>query len=161
MFDPAEVVRALNKHGVEYLIIGGFAATLYGCPEQTFDIDILFADSAENRKRLVGALQEVKAEWDRPLTAKVLTRQPLFALNSAAGDIDIFRVVPGMNSFEEFKARLRIFELKGQHTPVLSLLDLIATKEAAADPNPRKQSALAYLKNLANETSSQGNAAAT
>ena len=30
MFNPAEIVRILNEERVDYLLIGGVAATLYG-----------------------------------------------------------------------------------------------------------------------------------
>ena len=49
MFDPRKIIEALNRHRVEYIVVGGFAATLYGCPEQTFDLDILYTDAAANR----------------------------------------------------------------------------------------------------------------
>ena len=40
MVDPGAIVQQLNRAGVEYVIIGGVAATLHGCPEQTLDLDI-------------------------------------------------------------------------------------------------------------------------
>ena len=43
MFDPREILGTLIRHQVEFVLIGGVAATLYGCPEQTFDLDILYA----------------------------------------------------------------------------------------------------------------------
>lgn len=148
MFNPAEIVRILNEENVDYVLIGGLAATLYGCPEQTFDLDILFEDSESNRLKLVKALHRVGAQWDEPITTALLSRQPLFALNSPLGDVDIFRAIPGLASFAAAKERARVFQLQGQHLHALSLADLIASKEAAADPNPRKQSALIYLKAL-------------
>ena len=36
----------------------------------------------------------------------------------------------------------------GEHVAILDLPTLISAKEAAADPNPRKRSALEYLKAL-------------
>ncbi len=81
MFDPRKIIEALNRHKVEYITIGGFAATLYGCPEQTYDLDILYADTPANRQRLLAALHEIGAHWDEPLSESVLQRQPVFALN--------------------------------------------------------------------------------
>ena len=37
MFDPRKIIQALNRHKVEYVTIGGFAATLYGCRLRTVD----------------------------------------------------------------------------------------------------------------------------
>jgi hypothetical protein len=35
VFDPRKIIEALNRHGVEYVAIGGFAATLYGCGKRS------------------------------------------------------------------------------------------------------------------------------
>ena len=89
MFSPREIPETLNRHQVQYLVIGGFAATMHGCPEQTFDLDILYAGTPANRQHLLAALQSINAQWDEPLTDLVLQRQPVFALNTKFGDLDI------------------------------------------------------------------------
>jgi hypothetical protein len=148
VFDPRKIIHALNHHGVEYVAIGGFAATLYGCPEQTFDLDILYADTATNRARLLSALADLEARWDEPLTEAVLQRQPMFALNTAFGDLDILSDVLGVGTYEQAASRVEYMNMGGEAVPILNLTALIAAKEAAADPNPRKRSALEYLKAL-------------
>ena len=146
MVDPALIIRALNRARVDYLVIGGVAATLHGCPEQTYDLDILYAATPENRSRLLTALREIEAEWDRPLTDDLLQRQSVFALNTKHGDLDIFTSVPGIENFSAAASTANICNLAGQEVKMLDLQTLILSKEAAADPNPRKQAALAYLK---------------
>lgn len=148
MVDPARIVEELNRAGVEYVVIGGVAATLHGCPEQTYDLDILYADNPENRARLLKALAAIKAEWEMPLTEEVLRRQSVFALNTMYGDLDIFSSVLGLPEYEGAIDSARELEIEGAPVKVLSLAALIAAKEAAADPNPRKQAALAFLKEL-------------
>lgn len=146
MFDPQKIIGALNRHRVEYITIGGFAATLYGCPEQTFDLDILYADTPANRQRLLAALAEIEARWDVPLSDSVLQRQPVFALNTKFGDLDILCEVPGIGTYEQARTHSQSMSVGGESLPILDLPTLISTKEAAADPNPRKRSALEYLK---------------
>jgi hypothetical protein len=87
VFDPQKIIQILNQYEVEFLIIGGFAATLYGCPEQTYDLDILYSDTESNRHKLLASLDEIGAEWDCPLTNRILQQQPVFALNSKYGDL--------------------------------------------------------------------------
>jgi hypothetical protein len=60
----------------------------------------------------------------------------------------IFTSVPGIESFANAAASAMRMELNGVPVKALSLPALISSKEAAADPNPRKQSALAFLKAL-------------
>jgi hypothetical protein len=146
VFDPRKIIATLNRHKVEYITIGGFAATLYGCPEQTFDLDILYADTPANRQRLLAALTEINAQWDEPLSDAVLQRQPVFALNTKFGDLDILSEVLGVGAYEQAKSRIRSMTVGEEPIVILDLPSLIATKEAAADPNPRKRSALEYLK---------------
>lgn len=148
MFDPKKILATLARHRVQYVVIGGFAATLYGCPEQTFDLDILYADTPMNRKRLLAALRSIKARWDKPLTDKVLQQQPVFALITKHGDLDIFSVISGLGTFEEAKHHVQRMRVGDRSIPLLDLSALIVAKEAAADPNPRKQAALQYLKAL-------------
>ena len=151
MVDPSRIIEQLNHGGVDYVVIGGVAATLHGCPEQTYDLDILYAATPENRARLLTALQAIDAQWERPLTDAVLQRQPVFALNTKHGDLDIFTQVPGVESYAAAAQEANVFELDGVPAKVLNLSSLITAKEAAADPNPRKQSALAFLKALQKE----------
>jgi len=148
VFDPRKIIEALNRHKVEYITIGGFAATLYGCPEQTFDLDILYADTPANRQRLLAALTEINAQWDEPLSDAVLQRQPVFALNTKFGDLDILSEVLGVGAYEQAKPRIQSMTVGEEPIVILDLPTLISTKEAAADPNPRKRSALEYLKAL-------------
>lgn len=148
MFDPRKIIEALNRHKVEYVVIGGFAATLYGCPEQTFDLDIIYHDTPANRSQLLVALRDIDARWDEPLTDAVLQRQSVFALNTRWGDLDILGEAAGLSGFDEAQAHAQTMTVSGQPVPLLDLPTLIKTKEAAADPNPRKQAALQYLKVL-------------
>ena len=44
MFDPVRICEVLNEEGVEYIIIGGFAAVIHGSSLPTRDIDVLPKD---------------------------------------------------------------------------------------------------------------------
>ena len=146
MVDPALILRALNRAGVDYVVIGGVAATLHGCPEQTYDLDIIYEATSENRSKLLAALRDIEAEWDRPLSEDLLQHQSVFALNTKYGDLDIFTSVPGIDNFSAAASTATICHFAGEQVKVLDLQTLIISKETAADPNPRKQAALAYLK---------------
>jgi len=66
MLDPSKIIASFNRHRVNYLIIGGFAATLHGCPEQTFDIDLIYEDSPENRSICFPRSQKFKQSGTFP-----------------------------------------------------------------------------------------------
>jgi class 3 adenylate cyclase len=54
--DLVAICRSLNKEGVRYLLIGGFAVILHGLVRTTKDIDLLIDPSEENTRRLKRAL---------------------------------------------------------------------------------------------------------
>jgi transcriptional regulator with XRE-family HTH domain len=60
-FDPIAAIRALERHRVRYVVIGGFAGRLWGSPSLTNDLDICYAREPENLVRLAAALRRLKA----------------------------------------------------------------------------------------------------
>lgn len=61
-FQPEEILRVLDHHGVEYVVIGGVAATLHGSILSTTDLDICPARDPKNLVRLAAALKEIDAK---------------------------------------------------------------------------------------------------
>jgi hypothetical protein len=56
------ILAALNRRGVEYLIIGAFAAIAQGAPiDATYDIDVTPKRTPENLGRLSDALLDLDA----------------------------------------------------------------------------------------------------
>ena len=56
-----ELFTCLDRHGVQYVLIGGLAAVLHGSPLPTLDADICPARTPENLVRLAAALREIDA----------------------------------------------------------------------------------------------------
>ena len=55
--DHQEFFRLLDKHHVEYLLIGGATVNLHGYARGTGDIDVLIGSSAVNKKKLIAAIE--------------------------------------------------------------------------------------------------------
>lgn len=53
-----EFLECLNRAGVEYLLVGGYAVNYYGYHRFTEDIDFWIADSEENFLRLLAAVRD-------------------------------------------------------------------------------------------------------
>jgi hypothetical protein len=51
-FDPVEICAVLSEEGVEFVVLGGFAAIIHGSPLPTEDIDVIPSRSAANLERL-------------------------------------------------------------------------------------------------------------
>jgi hypothetical protein len=54
-FDPPRIIEVLDRHEVEYVIVGGFATQLHGTERATYDIEVVPSTSADNEERLAGA----------------------------------------------------------------------------------------------------------
>ena len=56
--DFKEFVELLNKHNVEYLIVGGYAVGIYGYPRYTGDLDIWINATMGNARKVVKVLDD-------------------------------------------------------------------------------------------------------
>jgi len=56
--DFKELLESFNKHGVEYLIVGGYALAFHGAPRVTGDIDLFVHATGDNAKRILRALDD-------------------------------------------------------------------------------------------------------
>lgn len=54
--DFEDFLRLLEAHGVDYMIVGGYAVAYHGFPRFTKDIDVFFSASPDNVVRLQAAL---------------------------------------------------------------------------------------------------------
>lgn len=56
--DFRELLASLNRSGVEYLIVGGYAMAFHGAPRFTGDLDIFVRPTPENARRILDALDQ-------------------------------------------------------------------------------------------------------
>jgi len=161
--DVRRLVECLDRHQVEYLIVGGIGAQLYGAQRPTFDFDSLPATSKENLGRLAAAMRELRAylrvgglsdEESRALPTQVdaesLARMDISTWRTDAGDFDILTAIPtrdgGRAFYEELATRAESVEVGTVTVRVAALADIIASKEWADRAKDRE--ALAELRRL-------------
>jgi hypothetical protein len=134
-------VRALRDAEVEFVIIGGVAATFHGSASVTFDLDICYSREATNLSRLAKALAPFHPRlrgipdhlpfiWD----ASTLRNGSLFTLKTDLGDIDLLGEVTGLGGYAEVKAMAIDVEAYGGSVSTLNLRGLIQSKRAAGRP---------------------------
>jgi hypothetical protein len=58
-----EILRALRRHEVNFIVVGGISAVLQGAPLNTFDLDIVHSRESGNVQRLILALREMEAVY--------------------------------------------------------------------------------------------------
>jgi hypothetical protein len=140
-FDPLRVFRTLERHNVEFVLIGGLGARLHGSPTVTNDTDICYERSPENLVRLAAALRQLGAELrgvpeDVPfrLDAKTLAAGDHFTFTTKAGNLDCLGIPAGVGGFDELLRDATSFDLDGLDVNVASIDDLIRMKRAAGRP---------------------------
>lgn len=139
----AAVADCLNRHGVDYVLIGGGAALLHGAPvARTRDADIVPAKYGANLDRLAAALVEMDARlWVGPSEPDglemVFDRTSLGQIDcflnlvTRHGPLDVTYQPEGTDGYEDLSRSVVTVQLLGVAVPVASLEDVIRSKEAA------------------------------
>jgi hypothetical protein len=131
-------MRVLHKWKVEYVVIGGIAATFQGSTTITRDFDICYSRERANMERLASALRELNArlrgvDVDVPfqLDAASLRNGLNFTFKTKHGDFDCLGDPGGGFDYELLKRNADHMDVGGWKVMVASLDDLITMKRAA------------------------------
>jgi hypothetical protein len=133
----ASFFQSLDRHGVEYLLISGQAAILYGAATFSEDIDLWVNPSAENRDRLLAALRLCGARYYKltpPLTVEHLARGHGFHFIIPAEPapelfLDVMGAPPRVASFRASLVSARRIETEWGPLPTIGLKDLVELKK--------------------------------
>jgi hypothetical protein len=153
-FDLERILTTLDRHGVEYVMVGGLGARAHGATRPTEDVDFVPRSTGENLQRLADALRELGArlrvagmsdEEARQLPI-VVDGPTLAAFGSTtwatdAGSIDVLHDLPtatGRRSYDELSSRSTTTRLDGIVIRVAALDDIVASKQHADRPKDRE-----------------------
>jgi len=156
---PEAIFQNLAEHGVEYVLVGGLAATAHGASLVTLDTDICFRQTPENCERLARSLEPLEAEIFParpvliPITGELLRTHRIVHLRTRAGRLDLIAEVPGLGRYEEIFPGATIIPLGGLQIPILSLDQLIQAKSVLGQPKDREHlDQLLAIRKLRSET---------
>ena len=142
-----DLFSALDRHRVDYLLIGGLAVSLHGVERATMDVDITVAMTQENLAHLIETAQELKLTPVLPVPLESLNDLPLlrqwhaernleaFALRTpdlAGVTLDVLLFPPV--EFSGMTQRATVFNVADTPIRVVAIDDLIALKQAVGRP---------------------------
>jgi hypothetical protein len=145
-FQPERIVDTLQRHGVGFVLIGGFAAVIHGSPYVTTDLDVVPRRDPENLDRLSAALREMHARvWtiSEPEgipfdhDGRSIADAAVWNLVTDFGRLDLTFEPTGTAGYDDLARDARPLEILGTRVQVASLADVVRSKEAAGRDKDR------------------------
>jgi predicted nucleotidyltransferase len=154
--DFPRLLGVLAGEGVEFVVVGGAAATAHGSARLTQDLDIVYRRTPENLERLAralagkdpyprGAPAGLPFLWD----ARTLRLGCNFTLRTSLGFIDLLGEITLGGTYDDLFPHSIEIELFGVRCRCLGLVRLIEVKRAAG--RPKDFEAIAELEALLEE----------
>ena len=140
--DFSEFLRSLDSHGVEYLLVGGYAVGYHGYPRATGDMDIWVHRTPDNARRLVSAFKEFGFNVPELSENLFLERHQVIRMGVPPNRIEVLTDPSGVTFADCYAERIEV-PVKGMSVKVISLMHLKANKKAAG-----RHKDLADLENL-------------
>lgn len=125
-----QILSALIKHHVNFILIGGYAVIHYGYERTTGDMDIWLQLGNENRDKLIGALTDFGIEDEGLEQLKLLDfTSPIQTIHIGVPprSIDFLTLISNVK-FDEAITKVNYFQLENFEVPVIHCDDLILSK---------------------------------
>jgi hypothetical protein len=127
--DLVRVLAELSRHDVEYALIGGAAMALHGFPRMTKDIDLILPRDKANNRKLLKALEALRATLALDHLPDKKTLDAGFS-TSAEGDLGIdLLFVAAARTFDDYRAHVITRELDGVPVKILDLDGMLLSKQ--------------------------------
>jgi len=154
--DFKRLLSVLSGGKVDYILVGGMAATVHGASRLTQDLDVVYSRERANVERLIAAMAPYQPYlrgappglpflWD----AETVLRGLNFTLTTTLGDLDLLGEITGGGGYDDLLGQSSVIEVFGIACRCLDLPVLIQVKRAAG--RPRDFEALAELEALLEE----------
>lgn len=142
-----ELLRVLVEHGVDFVVIGGFAVAAHGYERATKDVDVVPSPEIGNLARLVAALASLEArpfelkefrlaELPVELDLDGLAKGGNWCVATRFGRLDVMqfvdRVLETADDYAALRGNALVVDIPGVGAvPYAGLDDLLLMKEAA------------------------------
>lgn len=138
--NAAAIFDTLSSHGIDFIVLGGFAVGAHGYIRGTKDVDVMPDPCPENLARLAGAIaelegrvrgiEEFEADELPPPDADGLALGGNWVLDTKHGRFDVMQLVAD-HEFADLAPGAVESEVFGRTVRFCGYEDLVAMKEAA------------------------------
>jgi len=139
--DFRALLDRLVSEGVEFILVGGVAATLHGSSRLTSDLDIVYRRTDENLARVIAAISPLEPylrgappglpfRFDQHTVKRGLN----FTLTTSCGPLDLLGEVTGGGTYDDLVTHSFEVTLFGLACRCIDLDTLIRIKRAAGRP---------------------------
>ncbi len=146
MPDTKTILQRLLENEVDFVVVGGLAATLYGASTVTYDIDVCLDFSQKNILKMIQSVRDlnprVRAQqgWislEHLSPERISTLGNLY-LQTDSGGLDLMGSLREIGPYESVVQRSIQLEVFGKPCRVLEIQALIEIKEGIGRPKDRQ-----------------------
>ena len=139
------VCKILNKHAVEYLLVGGTAVALHGFfrwslsasgqPAEKHDLDFWYNPTYNNYFNLLAAFEELGQDMQRYKEEQIPNpKKSFFRMEFDDFTMDFLPELIGLSKFSQSFTNKQTFTLNAVEVYFINMVDLIINKEATGRP---------------------------
>ena len=139
-FEPERLLEVLVDQGVDFVLVGGYAAALHGASRPTEDVDVTPSTTTDNLTKLTKALQRLNAKIRTdavpeglPFSTSAEAMRGLLMLNLTTkyGDLDITFHPSGTDGYPDLIKNAEERNLGTVTIRIATLADIVRSKAAA------------------------------
>ncbi len=128
-FTIQEVLAAFVKHGVEFVVIGGYAVAFHGYVRLTKDVDLFIHRTTKNAERIVSAFGELNFNHPELTVEGLMKLGSVYKFGRVPDQVELLNEVKGI-TWDEARSHAIPEKLLEQPVYFLELETLIKSKKA-------------------------------
>jgi len=123
-------LKLLNKHNVEYILVGGYAVGYHGYPRATADMDIWIDINTINATKIVKVLNEFGFDAPEITTDLFLEENKVIRMGVPPVRLEIITSISGVD-FNSCYQQRNIGKIDGIYVNIIDLENLRKNKKAS------------------------------
>jgi predicted nucleotidyltransferase len=128
--DFEDFIKLLNKHQVDYMVVGGYALAFHGKPRHTGDLDIWINTTEDNAEKLIHTIKEFGLSSLGLTKSDFMQEGYVTQIGYPPLRIDILNSIDGVQFETAFLNKLLV-DVNGIEIKYIGLRDFIDNKNAS------------------------------